>query len=100
WSTPLQTHFYGGGRDADVTATALVTHALVRANAYPATVNGALAFITSVKDAAGNFGSTQAPPGSLKALMLAASRGTDGAVGTLQVTLDGDPFTTVELRAD
>jgi alpha-2-macroglobulin-like protein len=100
WPSQLQTDFYGGGRDADVTATALITHALLRANAYASTVQGALAFITGAKDAAGNFGSTQATTWSLKALMLAASRGTDGAVGTLQVSLDGEPYTTVNLQAD
>jgi alpha-2-macroglobulin-like protein len=100
WSTALQTDFYGGGRDADVTATALVAHAFTRANAYPATLEGALAFIAAAKDANGNFGSTQATTWSLKALMLAATRGTDGAVGTLEVTLDGERFATLELTAD
>ncbi|MEY4548043.1 MAG: hypothetical protein RL685_4238, partial [Pseudomonadota bacterium] len=100
WTTELQTNFYGGGRDADVSATALATYALLRANAYPATTQGALQYITAAKDPNGNFGSTQATTWSLKTLLLAASRGTDGAVGSLQVTVDGSPFSQVELRAD
>jgi A-macroglobulin complement component/alpha-2-macroglobulin family protein/MG2 domain-containing protein/A-macroglobulin receptor len=100
WTTPLQTNFYGGGKDADVAATALVTHAMLRANAYPGTVKGALAFITGAKDPSGNFGSTQATTWSLKALVLAATHGTEGAVGTLDVSVDGDDFAQVELRAD
>jgi uncharacterized protein YfaS (alpha-2-macroglobulin family) len=100
WKTSLQTNFYGGGNDADVAATALVTHAMLRASAYPATVKGALAFITAAKDSNGNFGSTQATTWSLKTLVLAASRGTEGAVGTLDVSVDGAAFSQVELRAD
>jgi alpha-2-macroglobulin-like protein len=100
WATSLQTNFYGGGNDADVAATALVAHAMLRANAYPATVDGALTFITGAKDANGNFGSTQATTWSLKTLVLAATRGTEGAVGTLDVSVDGAPFSQVELRAD
>jgi hypothetical protein len=100
WSTSLQTNFYGAGNDADVAATALATHAMLRANAYPGTVKGALAYITGAKDANGNFGSTQATTWSLKTLVLAATRGTEGAVGTLDVSVDGDAFSQVELRAD
>ncbi len=100
WTTSLQTNFHGAGNDADVAATALVTHAMLRANAYPATVKGALAFITGAKDPRGNFGSTQATTRSLKALVLAATRGTEGAVGTLDVSVDGEDFAQVELSAD
>lgn len=99
WTTPLQTDFYGGGRDADVTATALATYAMLKAQAYPATTEGALAFITAAKDPAGNFGSTQATTWSLKTLLLAAQRGTDGAVGTFEVSVDGAPFASLELTA-
>jgi hypothetical protein len=73
---------------------------MLRANAYPSTVKGALAFITGAKDSSGNFGSTQATTWSLKTLVLAATRGTEGAVGTLDVSVDGDDFAQVELRAD
>jgi hypothetical protein len=48
----------------------------------------------------GNFGSTQATIWTLRALLLAASKGTDGAVGSLGVAVDGATFTTVALTAD
>jgi hypothetical protein len=100
WTTDLQTNFYGGGHDADVAATALASYGMIRASAYPATTKGALAYITSAKDPNGNFGSTQATTWSLKTLLLAATHGTEGAVGSLQVSVDGNPFSQVELRAD
>jgi hypothetical protein len=92
-----QTDFYGYGNDAVITSTALVAHALLKAGGYGTSVEGALNFITSSKDAQGNFGSTQATIWSLRTLLLAASKGTDGAVGTLKVSLDGTPFTTLNL---
>jgi hypothetical protein len=98
WGTDLQTNFYGGGNDAAVSATALVTHALLRDGGYPATVDGALAYLTAAKDANGNFGSTQATTWSLKTLLLSATRGTDGAEGTLTVSVDGSEFSEVALR--
>ncbi|HTV22649.1 MAG TPA: MG2 domain-containing protein [Polyangiaceae bacterium] len=100
WSTSLQTDFYGGGNDADVTATALAAYAMLKSQSYPATAEGALAFITASKDPAGNFGSTQATTWSLKTLLLAAQRGTDGAVGSFEVAVDGAPFTSLELTAN
>jgi hypothetical protein len=48
----------------------------------------------------GNFGSTQATIWTLRALLLAASKGTDGAVGSLGVAVDGAAFTTLALTAD
>jgi hypothetical protein len=45
----------------------------------------------------GNFGSTQATVWTLRTLLLAATKGTKGAVGTLQVNVDGQPYTTVPL---
>ncbi len=99
WGTDLQTNFYGGGNDANVSATALVAHAMIRDGSYPATVEGALAYLTAAKDPNGNFGSTQATTWSLKALLLAATRGTDGAVGSLTVSVDGSEFAEVDLLA-
>jgi uncharacterized protein YfaS (alpha-2-macroglobulin family) len=100
WSTAgTQTNFYGSGLDSDVAATALAAHAMMQAGAYPNTVQGALAYLVGSRDQWGNFGSTQATIWTLKALLLAASKGTQGAVGDLAVELDGAPFTTVSLTA-
>jgi hypothetical protein len=63
-------------------------------------VDEALAFLTSSRDPNGNFGSTQATIWSLRALLQAAKSGTDGAVGQLVVTVDGQPFSTLALTKD
>jgi uncharacterized protein YfaS (alpha-2-macroglobulin family) len=101
WDTgETQTCFYSQGADADMNATALVTHAMLLAGGYGSTVNAALQYLTSNKDSLGNYGSTQATIWTLRTLLLAASKGTEGAVGSLQVDVDGDAFTTVELTED
>jgi hypothetical protein len=101
WSTAgTQTDFYGQGQDADVTSTALITRAMLTAGGYGPTVNGALQYLVSSRDSQGNFGSTQATIWTLRALLLAASKGTEGAVGTLDVAVDGAPFSSVSLTAD
>ncbi len=92
-----ETNFYCGGNDAAVATTALVAHAMITAGGYAGTVKGALDFITGSKDPNGNFGSTQATIWSLKTLLLAALHGTEGAVGTLDVKLDGQVFASVDL---
>jgi uncharacterized protein YfaS (alpha-2-macroglobulin family) len=99
-SGETQTQFYAEGDDATVTATALAAHAMLLAGGYASSVNGALAYLTSKKDANGNFGSTQATVWTLKTLLLSALKGTEGAVGSLLIALDGDTFQTVELTED
>ena len=101
WSAgATQTDFYGAGNDADVTSTALLAGALLAAGGHGSTVNGALAYLSGSRDSQGNFGSTQATIWTLRTLLLAATKGTEGAVGALAVTVDGAPFTTVNLSAD
>jgi uncharacterized protein YfaS (alpha-2-macroglobulin family) len=95
-----QTCFYGGGNDADTSATALATHALLLAGGNKDTVDKALAYLSGTRDSMGNFGSTQATIWTLRALLLAASKGGDGAVGSLDVGVDGATFTTLALTAD
>jgi hypothetical protein len=98
WDTGgTQTQFYGYGTDGAIATTALVTHAMLLQGGYAATVAQALEFLTSNKDSLGNYGSTQATVWTLRTLLLAASKGTEGAVGTLEVSVDGAPFGSVEL---
>ena len=99
-SEGTQTNFYGGGNDAAVTATALVAHAMLQSGSYKSDVDGALTYLTSSKDPQGNFGSTQATIWTLRTLLLAAEKGTEGAVGNFEVDVDGTPFTTLSLTAD
>jgi hypothetical protein len=100
WDTGgTQTAFYGAGPDSDVATTGMVTHAMLQHGESPTTVDGAIKFLAAQKDQNGNFGSTQATIWTLRALLLAASKGTDGAVGTLTVLVDGTASRTLALTA-
>jgi hypothetical protein len=99
-SGATQTSFYGQGADAQVTTTALVAHALLLVGGHAEQVKGALDYLAAARDKQGNFGSTQATIWTLRALLLAASKGTEGAVGTLTVAVDGEAFRTLELSED
>jgi hypothetical protein len=96
-SDGTQTSFYGYGDSAAIETTALVTHALLQSGGYKATVDGAVAWLLSKKDANGNFGSTQSTIWTLRALIAAALNGGEGAVGELVVSLDGAPQATLPL---
>jgi len=96
-SAGTQTNFYGAGNDAAVTTTALVTYAMLVGGGYAADVQGALEYLAGSKDPNGNFGSTQASVMALRTLVLAATKGTDVATGSLAVSVDGTPFTTLTL---
>jgi hypothetical protein len=98
WDTGgTQTNFYGAGSDGAVATTGLCTQALLLAGGHKTLVDQALAFLTGSRDSMGNFGSTQATIWTLRALLLAAKTGTEGAVGTFAVAVDGAPFMTVAL---
>jgi hypothetical protein len=96
-SSGTQTNFYGSGNDASVTATAIIAHGMLSAGSHLATAQGAIQYLTQSKDANGNFGSTNATVWALRALLLSATKGTDGAVGTASVTVDGELFDTISL---
>ncbi|MFI5300607.1 MAG: alpha-2-macroglobulin, partial [Polyangiales bacterium] len=101
WSSAgTQTQFYGSGADADVASTALIASALITRGGYPDLTKGALDYLVSARDPQGNFGSTQATVWTLRALLLAATKGTDAAVGSLQISLDDKAFATVDLKVD
>jgi uncharacterized protein YfaS (alpha-2-macroglobulin family) len=99
-SGATQTNFYGAGLDSAVATTALVAHAFLTANQSPSVIKGALAYVTSAKDANGNFGSTQASVWALKTLLLSALKGTDGAIGKVDVSVDGQAFGSLDLVKD
>ncbi len=101
WDTNgTQTSFYGYGNDADVTTTALVVHALLLAGGNADHVTRGLNKLAASKDTLGNFGSTQATVWALKTLLLAASKGTQAAVGQFVVEVDGSVVQTLELTAE
>jgi hypothetical protein len=101
WDTGgTQTNFYGYGNDAEITTTALVVHAMLLAGGYTDSVSRGLNKLAASKDSLGNFGSTQATVWTLKALLLAASKGVEAAIGDLVVEVDGEAFRTLELTED
>jgi uncharacterized protein YfaS (alpha-2-macroglobulin family) len=95
-----QTCFYGSGNDAAVTTTALALNALLLDGQNNDVTQGALKFLTASKDPNGNFGSTQATVWTLRALLLAASKGNKGAVGVLDVSVDGTSAETLNITED
>jgi hypothetical protein len=99
-SEGTMTPFYASGPDADVTTTAMTVHALLLAGGYPEVVTKGLNTLAASKDTLGNFGSTQASVWALKALLLAATKGTDSAVGSFEVFVDGDSFRKLDLTKE
>jgi hypothetical protein len=64
-----RTAFYGSGRSGSIETTALAALAMVQAGYNPGTTRAALSWITTQKDAFGNWHSTQATVLALKALL-------------------------------
>ena len=101
WDTgDAQTVFYGYGDSAAVETTAVVAHAMLVGGGYKATVDGAITYLLSKKDAQGNFGPTSATVWTLRTLLTAAKVGSEGAVGAVTVSVDGETITDVVLTAD
>jgi len=101
WDTAgTQTNFYSQGNDGAVATTALAVQALLTAGGYKDLVDKGIAFLTGSRDAYGNFGSTQATIWTLRALLLAAKTGTEAAVGSFGVDVDGTTFSQLMLTAD
>jgi alpha-2-macroglobulin-like protein len=64
------------------------------------TVRKALNFISSKKEASGNWGTTQATIMALRSLLLASQIGTSDIHGAVQVMLNGEPVETLRLTAE
>jgi len=79
WQPAGETAVHGKGKTGQIETTALVLYAMIKARAYPATVNQGLAWLAKQKDAFGTFQSTQATILTFKA-MLAAEEGTGSDV--------------------
>jgi hypothetical protein len=78
------------GRTGDVETTALVVHAMLRANQYPQSALAGLTYLIRQKDSFGTWYSTQATILSLKALTLAATQpGMAEGDGQVIVSLNG-----------
>jgi len=77
------------GQSGSLETTALAAYALMRANAHPDAVSGALAYLIQGKDSWGTWSTTQATILSLKALLLASEQaGQAEGPATIRVSLN------------
>ena len=92
------------GRTGDVETTALVVHAMLRANQYPQSALAGLTYLIRQKDSHGTLYSTQATILALKALTLAATQpGMAEGDGQVIVALNGarkPPIVVTKQNAD
>jgi len=104
WSSGVKSWMGGADDVANIETTALVAYAMLKAGAYPDTVNGALSYIVAHTDSFGTWQTTQATILSLRALLLAASgAGAQGKAATVQVLFNGeetDPIRISDANAD
>ena len=94
-----ETGVYSTGSSAAVETTGLAAQALLKWRQAPETVRKALTFISSKKEASGNWGTTQATIMALRAVLLASEISTSDVRGTVEVMLDGRTVETVKLTS-
>jgi hypothetical protein len=98
WQSGMETWMGGGGDVANLEATALAAYAMLRAGAYPQTVEGALNYIVAHADSFGAWETTQATILSLKALVLNAIQGAGGGrEAVVWVSLNGEETEPIEI---
>jgi hypothetical protein len=98
--TVEETGVYSTGSSAAIETTGLATQALLKWEQSSDTVRKALNFISSKKQASGNWGTTQATIMALRALLLASQLSASDVRGSLQVVLDGKPVETLKLTPE
>jgi uncharacterized protein YfaS (alpha-2-macroglobulin family) len=98
--TVEETSVYSTGSSAAVETTGLATQALLKWRQAPETVRKALTYISSKKEAPGNWGTTQATIMALRAVLLASEISTSDVRGTVEVILDGRTVETVKLTPE
>jgi len=91
---------YSTGSSAAIETTGLATQALLKWGEAPETVRKALNFISSNKQAAGNWGTTQATVMALRALLLASQGSGPDVRGVIHVAIDGKPVETLKLMQE
>jgi A-macroglobulin TED domain/Alpha-2-macroglobulin family/Carboxypeptidase regulatory-like domain/A-macroglobulin receptor binding domain/MG2 domain/Alpha-2-macroglobulin bait region domain len=98
--TVEETGVYSTGASAAIETTGLATQALLKWGQANETVRKALNFISSKKQAGGNWGTTQATIMALRSLLLASQTSASDVRGSLTVTLNGKPVQTLKLGPD
>jgi len=95
-----ETGVYSTGSSAAVETTGLAAQALLKWGQANEAVRKALNFISSKKQAEGNWGTTQATIMALRALLLASERGSADVRGNLEVVLNGKTVETLRLTSE
>ncbi len=100
WQGQSATFMGSEGNIADLETTALIAHAMIRANAHSDLVNKALTFIVRGKDSFGNWYSTQATMLSLKTLIESARSGMENSRADITISLNDGQRRTVQITPD
>jgi uncharacterized protein YfaS (alpha-2-macroglobulin family) len=95
--TADETGVYSTGPSAAIETTGLAAQALLKWGKASETVRRSLNFISSKKQAAGNWGTSQATIMALRALLISSEAGASDVRGAVQVVIDGKPVETVKL---
>jgi uncharacterized protein YfaS (alpha-2-macroglobulin family) len=98
--TAEETGVYSTGASAAIETTGLATQALLKWGQASETVRKALNFLSSKKEASGNWGTTQATIMALRSLLLASQIGTSDVRGAVQVMLNGKPVKSLSLTPE
>jgi hypothetical protein len=99
WSA-AETGVYSTGESATIETTGLAAQALLKWGQSPAVTRKALAYLTSTKQASGNWGSTQATIMALRALVLASESSGSDVRGAAEVLLNGKVVESLQLTPD
>lgn len=98
--TVEETSVYSTGSSAAIETTGLATQALLKWGQASETARKALNFISSKKQASGNWGTTQATIMALRSLLLASQLRASDVRGSLQVILNDKPVETLRLTPE
>ena len=99
WKTE-ETSVYSTGQSAAIETTGLATQALLKWGQGSEIARKALNFISSKKEASGNWGTTQATIMALRALVLATQMSASDVHGAVTIALDGKPVETLKLTSE
>jgi uncharacterized protein YfaS (alpha-2-macroglobulin family) len=99
WSAP-ETGVYATGDSAAVETTGLAVQAFLKAGGNSDLARKALAWITSKKNADGNWGTTQGTIMALRALVAASEQSGSDAHGVVDVMINGTKVESVEINKD
>ena len=98
--TVEQTSVYSTGESAAVETTGLAAQALLKWGEASEVVRKSLNFISSKKDASGNWGTTQATIMALRALLLASQLSASDVRGSVAILLNGKHVETLKLSPE